>query len=172
MDNGLYALSPPDHTLLLAALATAFPFTSRWPSSLFLHLCCPALDCLNSQTHSCPHLCSTFRASRHYSFLSSCCTPALKYFTPSLILPLLFVISPLHIQPRPGAYFLQCLSALLHSSRLHLVILQDYEYDKQTETCLEMRVKSYTAKKQDLTENICLISRQFLTSGTVYQNLF
>lgn len=49
MDNGLYALSPPDHTLLLPALSIASPFTSRCPSSLFLHLACPALDCLNSQ---------------------------------------------------------------------------------------------------------------------------
>lgn len=53
MDNGLHALSAPDHTLLFPALATAFPFTSRCPLFLFLHLPSPALDCLNSQKHLC-----------------------------------------------------------------------------------------------------------------------
>lgn len=53
MDNGLHALSAPDHTLLSPALATAFPFTSCCPLFLFLHLPCPPLDCLNSQKHLC-----------------------------------------------------------------------------------------------------------------------
>ena len=48
MDNGLYALSAPEHTLLLPALATALPFTFCCPPFLFLHLPWPALDCLNS----------------------------------------------------------------------------------------------------------------------------
>lgn len=42
MDNGLYALSPPNHTLLLLALAVAFAFTPCYPSSLSpsSSLCC------------------------------------------------------------------------------------------------------------------------------------
>lgn len=53
MDNGLYALSAPVHTLLLPALDTAFPFTSCCPPFLFFHLPCPAFDCLNSLLSEC-----------------------------------------------------------------------------------------------------------------------
>lgn len=108
MDNGLYALSPPDHTLRLPALATAFPFTSCCPSSLFLHLPCPALDCLNSQTHFCRHL---------YAPLSVCL--AITPFPPPPLLPCptaliyhLFCLSPFSFAPSIHPYFSAvCLSA-------------------------------------------------------------
>lgn len=114
MDNGLHALSPTDHTLLLPALATAFHFTSCCPSSLFLHLQCLALDGLNCPIHSGLQLYSTFYVFRLFppaTLLPTAC----KYITPSLILPSLFFISSLYPSSLMCFFSAVCLSAaLLH----------------------------------------------------------
>lgn len=146
MDNGLYALSPPDHTLLLPALATAFPFTSRCPSSLFLHLPCPALDCLNSQTHSCRHLCAPLSVCvfHHNSFPSSPVLLLLPYIT-YFIFTLFFPFPP-SIHPHPGASFLQCVHQHLHSCTC-CALVGISEYDKETETCLKIWLACYCESK-------------------------
>lgn len=99
MDNGLYALSAPDHTLLLPALATALPFTSCCPPFLCLHLPCPVLDCRNSQKH----LRSTFCVFFHfYNSLSSWTPPLLISCLSSHHLFYTWPFSfPLSIHPHP-----------------------------------------------------------------------
>lgn len=125
MDNGLHALSAPDHTLLFPALATAFPFTSCCPLFLFLHLPCPALDCLNSQKH----LCYTF----YVFFLFYNSPPELHHPPPDLIYFMyiycahiftFFVSSHCPSSSRQVLLLTVCLSARLHSSRWDFVLCE------------------------------------------------
>lgn len=103
MDNGLYALSAPDHTLLLPDISAAFPFTSCCPPFLFLHLLPPALDWLNSPKHSDFTFSVIFFSLSIIPFpleLFPYCSPIFHHITHFGFIPLSFYIHPHAGAPR------------------------------------------------------------------------
>lgn len=173
MDNGLHALSAPDHTLLFPALATAFPFTSCCPLFLFLHLPCPALDCLNSQKP----LCYTFYVFfLFYNSLSKLHPPPPDLFIFHVYCAYIFtffVSSHCPSSPRPVFLLTVCLSAWLHSSRWDFVLCEFSLAVNQQSFFLELfYIQSLLSQQDGETLLVCMVQnvRCNVSFTLFYQN--
>ena len=130
MDNGLHALSPPDHTLLLPALMMVVPFTSAFALPLSSPSSTTALLLIALTLRSAPVTTYALCVLPLLFFPSSSSTPPsiLSYFSPPhththCVINLFHF--PLSIHPHPGASFLggvyqNCYTSL--KARFHEII--------------------------------------------------